>query len=285
MKKVLVLGSGGMAGHIITLYLKESGYDVTGFSLFKNEIYEGIVGDATDSALVKQIIDDGQYDYVINCIGVLNQFAENNHPNAVLLNAYLPHYLAKITENTKTRIIHMSTDCVFSGEKGAYHKDDLRDGRTFYDRTKALGELEDDKNITLRNSIIGPDINENGIGLFNWFMKQSGTINGFTKAIWTGQTTLQLAKTMDAVMQNGASGLYNSVPSSSISKFDLLKLFNHYLRNDELTITPVEGVSLDKSLISTPFEFDYKIPDYEVMVKEMADWIFTHKEIYKHYKL
>ena len=82
----------------------------------------------------------------------------------------------------------------FSGEKGNYLESDFPDGKTFYDRTKALGELNDDKNITLRNSIVGPDIKASGIGLLSWFMKQSGTINGFTKAMWTGQTTVQLAK-------------------------------------------------------------------------------------------
>lgn len=285
MKKVLVLGSAGMAGHMITLYLSESGYDVTGFSLTANTVYAGIVGDATDSAFIKEVVDKGKYDYIINCIGILNQFAESNRPNAILLNAYLPHYLAKITENTKTRIIHMSTDCVFSGKKGAYEAHDLRDGETFYDRTKALGELDDDKNITLRNSIVGPDINETGIGLLNWFMKQEGEINGFTKAIWTGQTTLQLAKTMDAVMKNGAAGLYNAVPDHPITKYELLVLFNRYLRDDALTIHPIDGVGLDKSLISTPFGFDYRIPDYEIMVKEMADWIFAHKGLYQHYGL
>ena len=284
-KKVIVLGSAGMAGHIITLYLNECGYDVTGFSLFENTVYKGIVGDATDSALIKRIVDEGNFDFIINCIGILNQFAESNHPNAILLNSYLPHYLVKLTENMKTRIIHMSTDCVFSGDRGGYKKDDVRDGQTFYDRTKALGEIEDDKNVTLRNSIVGPDINEKGIGLLNWFMQQENSINGYTRAVWTGQTTLQLAKTMDAVMQNGATGLYNSVPECSITKYELLRLFNHYLRNDALTINPVDGTCLDKSLVSTPFEFGYTIPTYEVMVKEMADWIFAHKELYPHYTL
>ena len=150
---------------------------------------------------------------------------------------------------------------------------------------KALGELEDNKNITLRNSIVGPDINENGIGLLNWFMKQTGTISGYTKAIWTGQTTLQLAKTMEAVMKNGVAGLYNAVPNESITKYELLKLFNHYLRGDRLTVQPVEGISLNKSLISTPFDFGYQIPGYKTMVKEMAEWIFAHRDLYPHYEI
>lgn len=284
-KKVLVMGSAGMAGHQIALYLIEKGYDVTGFSMELNPFVDGIVGDATDFDFVKKIISNNKFDYVINCIGILNQFAENNHAGAVLLNSYLPHFLAQITKDLKTRVIHMSTDCVFSGKKGSYKADDLRDGETFYDRTKALGELDDDKNTTLRNSIVGPDINENGIGLLNWFMKQSGSINGYTGAVWTGQTTLQLAKTMEYVMEHEVTGLYNSVPQKSITKYELLKLFNHYLRNDELIITPIEGVSLDKSLIASKLDGMYLVPDYETMVKEMAEWMRTHKKLYKHYNL
>ena len=284
-KKVLVMGSAGMAGHQITLYLMERGHDVKGFSLTPNPLVPGFVGDATDLAVVKNIITDGEYDYIINCIGLLNQFAECDHANAVMLNSFLPHYLAKITENMPTRIIHMSTDCVFSGKRGAYKTDDLRDGETFYDRTKALGELEDDKNTTLRNSIVGPDVNENGIGLFNWFMKQRGKINGFTGAVWTGQTTLQLAKTMEYVMKHQITGLYNAVPRESITKYELLKLFNHYLRNDELIINPIDGVSLNKSLVASPIDGKYIVPDYETMVADMAEWIYSHKEMYPHYGL
>ena len=156
---------------------------------------------------------------------------------------------------------------------------------SFYDRSKALGELEDEKNTTLRNSIVGPDTNEKGIGLLNWFMKQRGQINGYTGAIWTGQTTLQLAKTMAYVMENGITGLYNAVPAQSISKYELLGLFNHYLRRDEVTILPVAGVSLDKSLLPSPLDDRFVIPGYDVMVQQMAEWIFRHKELYPHYAL
>ena len=109
-----------------------------------------------------------------------------------------------------------------------------------------MGEINDDKNLTLRNSIVGPDIKQKGIGLLNWFMQQEGVVNGFTGAMWTGQTTIQLAKTMEVAAMNKVSGLINMVPATNISKYELLKLFNHYLRNDELTIYPVEGVVADK---------------------------------------
>ena len=103
--------------------------------------------------------------------------------------------------------------------------------------------------------------------------------------MWTGQTTLQLAKTMEYAAKTKAHGLVNAVPDKSISKYELLKLFNKYMRDNELIINPVEGVNADKSLKRTNFEMDYIIPDYETMVKELAAWMRKHKELYPHYKL
>lgn len=283
--KFLVLGCNGMAGHTISLYLKEQGHEVFGFDRRLSNLIESTAGDAMDASFMKDLIGINKYDTVINCIGLLNQFAENNKAGAAYLNAFFPHYLAQLTEGTNTQIIHMSTDCVFSGKRGQYTEDDLRDGTTFYDRSKALGELDDEKNITLRNSIVGPDINPNGIGLLNWFMQQHGEVSGFTGAMWTGQTTLQLAKTMEMAAKERAHGLYNTVPDSSISKCDLLRLFNKYIRKEKVTIVPVDKMAADKSLKRTRWDFDYKIPDYEKMVADLADWIRNHKLLYPHYCL
>lgn len=287
--KFLVLGCNGMAGHTISLYLKEQGHDVTGYARSESKFLKTVTGDAFDIEKLKTIIIDRNFDSVINCIGVLNQFAEQNKARAVFLNAYLPHFLAEITEGMKTQVIQMSTDCVFSGNRGAYKEHDFPDGTTFYDRSKALGELDDDKNITLRNSIVGPDINPKGIGLLNWFMKSTvdadAIIQGYTKTMWTGQTTLQFAKTMEAAAKEKAHGLYNTVPDHSISKGDLLQLFNKYFRGGHANITMVDGVIADKSLKRTNYNFGYIIPEYEVMVRELADWTKAHKALYPHYQL
>lgn len=280
-----ILGCNGMAGHTISLYLKEQGHSVVGFARTKSEYIDSIVGDAFDTELLRKVITEKKIDIVVNCIGMLNQFAEENKASASFLNSYLPHFLAEITANTETQIIHMSTDCVFSGKRGGYTEYDFCDGETFYDRSKALGELSDSKNITFRNSIVGPDINSEGIGLLNWFMNQNGEINGYTKSIWTGQTTLQLAKTIEKAALGKIHGLYNAVPDHSISKFELLKLFNHYFKGDSLKINPVEGISADKSLIRTKYDFDYLIPDYETMIAELAEWIKNHKDMYPHYNI
>ncbi len=284
--KFLILGCNGMAGHLISLYLKEQGHDVMGFALTKSKLIESVAGDAMDKALIRELVGVNKYDSVINCIGILNQFAEYNKPDAVYLNSYLPHYLAKLTEGTNTQIIHMSTDCVFSGKRGNYTEDDLRDGETFYDRTKALGELEDDKNITLRNSVVGPDIKQGGIGLLNWFMQQQGEVFGYTGAVWTGLTSLELAKVMETAAREKAHGLYNTVPDISITKCELLRLFNKYLRWDgEVKIVPVNKMSADKSLKRTRREFNYSFPDYEKMIYELSNWMVSHNTLYPHYSI
>lgn len=281
--KILVLGATGMAGHTISLYFKEAGHDVTAFSRREFKYCNNIIGDITDFSFLKKIIVQGRYEAVINAIGILNQDAENNKSKSVLINSYLPHFLAEITKDSKTRIIHMSTDCVFSGKTGGYTESSLRDGETFYDRTKALGELENNKDLTFRNSIIGPDCKKDGIGLFNWFMKQKGQVNGFTTAIWTGVTTITLAKAMECAVKENLTGLYNLVNNRKISKFELLKLFNRHMKNDQITILPSDKVSLDKSLVNNRNDFTFKVPGYEEMIVEMKEWIENHKELYSHY--
>ncbi|RID84735.1 NAD-dependent epimerase/dehydratase family protein [Peribacillus asahii] len=281
--KILVLGATGMAGHIISIYLKENGHDVTAFSRRRFEYCNNIIGDITNFAFVKSIVLEGNYDAVINAIGILNNDAEENKSLSILLNSYLPHYLSDITKDSKTRIIHMSTDCVFSGKTGGYTEISFKDGATFYDRSKALGELENNKDLTFRNSIIGPDMNEEGIGLFNWFMKQEGQIDGYSKAMWTGVTTLTLAKAMEKALKENLTGLYNLVNNRCISKLDLLKLFNKHMRDETISIISSDAVIVDKSLINNRNDFKFIVPSYEQMVIEMKEWIQNHKELYKHY--
>lgn len=281
--KLLVLGGTGMAGHTISIYFKEAGYDVTALSRREVDYCKNIKKDITDFESLKKIITEGKYDAIINTIGILNQNAEDNKSSAIILNSYLPHFLCDITKNMETRIIHMSTDCVFSGKTGGYTENSFRDGESFYDRTKALGELENDKDLTFRNSVIGPDINKNGIGLFNWFMKQEGQVYGFTKAIWTGVTTLTLAKAMEQALKEQLTGIYNLVNNETINKYELLKLFNKYMKENKIEILPSDKVSLDKSLINNRTDFSFKVPSYDTMIAEMKEWIYTHKELYPHY--
>lgn len=281
--KILVLGSIGMAGHLITLYFKEQGHDVTAYSMKPFPFCKNIVGNALDTDHFKSVLLSEDWDAVINCIGILNQMAEDNQSLAAYLNGYLPHLVADTLKDRKAKLVHMSTDCVFAGNTGPYYEDSLRDGLTFYDRSKALGEVVDGKNLTFRNSIVGPDTNENGIGLFNWFMKQEGTIKGFTGAMWTGVATITLARAMEQGIKENLTGLYNLVNNESISKYELLRLFNHEFRNDEIEILPADGLLLDKSLRRKRTDFSFVVPGYAEQVKDMKAWVDAHKELYPHY--
>lgn len=275
-----------MAGHLISLYFKEQGHEVVGFARQKSELLDStIVGDASDMSLIKRIIDEGNFDAVINCVGLLNQFAEENKAVAVLLNGYLPHYLTEITKDTKTRIIHMSTDCVFAGNDGPYYEDSFPNGVTFYDRSKAMGEINTAKDLTFRNSIVGPDIKPSGIGLFNWFMKQEDEVGGYTGAIWTGVTTYTLAKAMERALEENLTGLYNLVNNENISKYDLLELFNKYFRAGMVKVNPNDKLQLDKSLKSKREDFSFVVPSYEQQVIEMRVWVDAHPLLYPHYNV
>ena len=283
--KILVLGSAGMAGHLITVYMKEMGYDVTGFARRPCNYCKTIIGDANNISQLLEILNQEMYDVVINCIGVLNQKVDEQLSTGIYLNSYLPHKISEILKNMKTKLIHLSTDCVFAGNTGPYTEHSVCDGQSYYDRTKALGEIIDAKNLTFRMSIIGPDINETGIGLFHWFMKQESDIKGYTNAIWTGVTTLTLAKAMDQAIKENINGLYHLVNNQTISKYDLCNLFNEYFRNGQIKITPYAGITLDKTLKNTRTDFHFNVPTYHQMLSEMKEWMECHKDLYAHYKM
>ena len=283
MKKVVVLGSTGMAGHIIAEYMGQKGFDVYRVSRSERntEKSRGIDVINIDKLLI--YLDEVCPDVVINCIGLLQKGCEEHPDAAVLINAYLPHCLENHYQNSNTKIIHLSTDCVFSGERGNYNENDLRDGASFYDRSKALGEICNTKDLTFRMSIIGPDIDENGTGLFNWFMKQNGTIKGYSKAIWNGVTTLELAEAIVAAIDENLCGLYHLVPEESINKYDLLKLFQKTFGKTNVIIEREEQVVLDKSLVNNRTDFSYKVKSYPVQIEYMKKWIEANKDLYPLY--
>lgn len=282
--KVIVFGANGMAGHMVALYLQEQGHEITGFVKKKNDLFPCIEGNALDTNLVRKILEDTDYDIVVNCIGILNKAVDAKLAEGIYINSVLPHLLEECTENKKTKIIHISSDCVFTGNSGHYKETSHPDAESYYGRTKALGELErGGRNLTLRTSIVGPELKMDGIGLFHWFMSQTGFVNGFTEVIWSGVTTLELAKSIDIAMQQNLTGLYHLVNNTVISKYDLLCLFNKYMNNNRTTIHRNGSFINDKSLEDTRLELHHKIPSYEVMIQELAEWMHSHAQIYGQY--
>lgn len=281
--KVLVLGAGGMAGHVVALSLRKAGYEVDTLSAKNPLDKQTLLLDVTNKEKLSRYLSTQEYDAVVNCIGILVKQSDDRPDLAAYLNAYLPHFLEDFYKDTRTKVIHLSTDCVFSGKNAPYKEDSPYDGELFYDRSKALGEINNSKDLTFRMSIIGPDMQPSGVGLFNWFYKQEGEIPGYQKAIWSGITTIELAKGIKAALEQDLTGLYHLVPGRGISKFGLLGVFKNVFGRDDISIAPNDTVSLDKTLVNTRTDFDFTVGDYHTMVSEMRDWIITHKDLYGHY--
>lgn len=281
---ILVLGAGGMAGHVVATHLKEIGHTVRTVSA-RNKLDEStVLIDVTNQSQLEEFLKENSFDVVVNCIGVLVKQSEDRKDLASYLNSYLPHFLEYFYKDTPTKIVHLSTDCVFSGKNAPYYENSLYDGEIFYDRSKALGEILNEKDLTFRMSIIGPDMQPSGIGLFNWFYAQTGEIGGYTTAIWNGVTTITLAKAIGVALEQNLTGLYHLVPEGNISKYNLLGLFKEVFDRSDITINPTEAVTLDKTLINTRKDFNFVVPEYPEMILEMKNWINDHKSLYKHYE-
>lgn len=283
-KKIIILGANGMAGHILTKGLSEknSGYHIISVARNDSIIKPSVMLDVTNFDNLKRLIESESPDVIINCIGILNETAENNPDQAILLNSYLPHYLEALTKNTTVKIMHISTDCVFSGKEGSYLESSPKNGIGFYAQSKALGEINNSKDLTFRTSIIGPELNENGIGLFHWFVNQNSEVQGFEKVFWTGVTTMELLSAVKQAISEDLRGLYHLVFEREISKFELLNIINNEFSLG-LNIIPNDKYSADKSLINSRRDFKFNVKSYEEMIKEMRSWVIINKELYPHY--
>ena len=285
-KKILVLGSTGLIGHQVFNYLKDnSSYELHNISYRKKLQADTIILDVRcEASFVEELVNIAP-DYIINCIGVLISSSKKDPENAIFLNAYMPHRLARLADNINAKLIHISSDCVFSGDNGGeYIENDEKDGVGTYAKTKGLGEVTNDKHLTLRTSVVGPELKNEGEELFHWFMSQSGSISGFTNAIWSGVTSIELAKAVKWSIEKNITGLYHITNNSSISKNKLLKLFKKHTKKD-IDITSTGGKNINKSFVDTRLLLDYKIPSYDQMISEMVDFILNNRTLYSQYKI
>ena len=286
MKKVLILGAGGMAGHMVYYYFD---------SLQKYRLYtvchktplteHSFILDVCDANKLATILIDIQPDIIINCIGILIKGSEKSIKNAIYINAYYPHLLSDIISKNlqSSKLIHISTDCVFSGEKGNYTFDDKKDALDVYGMTKNLGEVINEKDLTIRTSIIGPELKKNGEGLFHWLFSNRAAkeLNGYTKSVWSGITTLELAKAIDFAINTDLIGLQQLSNNTQITKYELLKLIASQF-NLPVEIKPVDGIISDKSIISSIS--GYNVPSYFEMLNDLHNFMSKNKKLYTQYE-
>jgi dTDP-4-dehydrorhamnose reductase len=279
--RVLVLGATGMLGHKVWQVLRDrfdtwgtvrSTSDANANPLFlgSRSIIPGL--EATDVASFGTAIDRVRPDAVINCIGIVKQVPAGRDPvSSIAINSLLPHEIAAFCDQVGARLVHVSTDCVFTGDQGMYTEDERPDAKDLYGRSKLLGEVEN-PHLTLRTSIIGREIRTSH-GLVEWFLGEERTrLPGYTKAIFSGLPTAVFAQIIAEVVEKhiGLAGLYH-VSSEPISKYDLLLLLRDGYRR-EVEIDPVPDVQIDRSLDSTRFRTmtGYRPEAWESMVEEMA---------------
>jgi dTDP-4-dehydrorhamnose reductase len=282
-KRVLLLGATGMAGHMAYYYLRYTGkYEMIPVVYRTKLTEDSLVVDVTNKQLVTNIVQSFRPDIILNCVGILIKGSKDNPANAIYINAYFPHFLKELADKAKAKLIHISTDCVFSGKRGHYTVSDFRDADDIYGRSKALGEVIDNKDLTIRTSIVGPELKSSGEGLFHWFMGQTGTINGYTTAIWGGVTTLELAKAIDYAIENDAVGLVQLSNGIAISKYELLFLFKKIWKREDINIIRDEGNGVDKSILPS-HNFDYHVPEYEKMLEQLHAWMKKNVTTYTQY--
>ncbi|MEC7812029.1 MAG: SDR family oxidoreductase [Verrucomicrobiota bacterium] len=280
--RLLILGGSGMLGHQlwrslhaqhdIWVTLRRPAADFAPYHLF-DEAKSIQVDDITDDATLGQALAQAKPDAVINCVGLIKQRDEaSDEALTVRVNAEFPHRLAKRCGETGARLIHFSTDCVFAGTRGNYTEDDPADATDLYGQSKHRGEVTGPQCVSLRTSVIGHELGTN-LGLLDWFISQrSQTINGFKKAIYSGFTTLEMARIVERILTQHAalSGLWH-VASEPISKFDLLQLCREKL-GWEGVIEPNDEFVCDRSLNGDRFNeaTGYKPPGWQAMISELA---------------
>jgi dTDP-4-dehydrorhamnose reductase len=278
MKKVLIIGATGMLGSMVYSYLKTVNKYKLYNTVYRNKLTDNsIILDVTTKEALVNTLDTLKVDVVINCVGALVQESQSNPVGAIYLNAILPYVLVNWCDENDAKLIHISTDCVFNGQKGNYAEDDFKDADDVYGRSKALGEISTFPHCTLRTSIIGPELKQNGSGLLDWFMKQDKTIKGYVNAYWSGVTTLELAKAIGKTIENDLSGLYHVCNGDKISKYELLHLFKKETNKNLIDIERSEEYCSDKSLVKST-KYDFEVPSFEDMIKELFILINGKKE-------
>lgn len=282
MAQILVLGVTGMLGNAVFRVLSADSEHETWGTLrsgaalrhFPAESRARLLAgvDALDQDALVTAVARVRPDVVINCVGLIKHLSDANDPlSALPINAMLPHRLERLCALGGARLIHVSTDCVFSGRKGLYLEGDLSDSEDLYGKSKYIGELHDRPNaITLRTSIIGHELGSR-YALVDWFLSQQGSVKGFTKAVFSGLPTVELARVMKdlVIPRPQLNGLYH-VAAQPIAKLDLLQLIAAEY-GKQIDIRPDDALVIDRSLDGSRFRdaTGYVAPAWPELIRKM----------------
>tara|TARA_B100000767_G_C19707319_1_gene511129 strand:- start:411 stop:1286 length:876 start_codon:yes stop_codon:yes gene_type:complete len=288
-KKILILGIDGMIGHKIAQLLEQEN---NLFGTTRKTIGPKKLGLKT-SNLIKKDFDKNQSlgfldnlnpDIIINCVGITTRRINNdNISNLEFINSRLPHYLNEWTEKNDKRLIHFSTDCVYSGKSGMYSESDNPDAIDLYGKSKAIGEINNTKALTIRTSLIGREV-YNHTELFEWLYKnKSGKVYGYENVYYSGLTTIRMSKILEKIINYypDLQGVFN-ISSKPITKYSLLNLINRHFKL-EIQVKKDLKIKSNKVLISKKITeiTDIEIPTWEDLIVEFKEDCVKYSEIYK----
>ena len=285
-QKVIIIGSTGMLGHqVLDFFLEQNDFEIHDIVYRNKRREESIICDVTDFTKIQEIINDISPNYIVNCVGVLIKGSKTSPSNAIKINSFLPHFLVDISEKIGCKVIHVSTDCVFSGKDGNYVESSFRDADDIYGRSKALGEIMLNNHLTIRTSIIGPELKENGEGLLHWYLTNNEKmVFGYKNVLWGGVTTYELAKAIHFSVVNELNGIWNLTNNKSISKIDLLGLFNARVNSTFKKVINQDNSKISNKSLMSERSIGYQVPNYSQMINEMFERMKINHDDYPHYK-
>ena len=291
--RILVFGATGMLGHTVFKFLNQTNHNIECYGSIRNKKDEELFDIHFSKNLrifdgfnnldkLEKFIKKVEPQVILNCIGLIKQRDNSeNQPEAIFINSLLPHQISKVCNELGIRLIHFSTDCVFSGSKGNYKESDLPDARDIYGLAKFMGEINNKNSLTIRTSIIGHEL-KNSLGLLEWFLGEKREITGYSKAIFSGLTTLEVSRfLLDHIFKNNKIyGVYH-LASEPITKLKLLEIINNVYKSKKNIISS-SSLKINRSLDGSKLIelTKYKVPNWEEMIKDLYRWNKNYEKVF-----
>jgi len=275
--KIAIIGATGMVGHVLFYELRKKNIDVTGIGRRKIEKDLLNFDLYTDRDQVKRFLQDSKFDIIINCSAILVNESNKNRFQAVFINSFLPHLLVDLFKNTNTKVVHLSTGGVFSGNDEFYFEDSPLSPLTYYGITKAAGEFNNNKDLVIRSDFWGPENKKNGTGLFNWFLNQdNSTVTSYTNVFFNGISNIELARIMLDLINY--TGIVHIGTNERKSKCDFLEKIRNVFNLENTTL--VKNDTIKKNIyLKSKKELPY-INDFDTMINDIYHYLINNKDYY-----
>jgi dTDP-4-dehydrorhamnose reductase len=279
--KILIIGATGMVGHVLFNELKKKNINVIGIG--RRKIEDGIIqlDLYTEWEQFKLFLQNNKFDLIINCSAVLINESKKNKLQASFINSFLPHFLVDLFRDTSTKIVHLSTGGVFSGNDDYYFEDSPLSPQTYYGITKAAGEFDSEKDLVVRSDFWGPDIKKEGSGLFNWFLNQQGAVAGYSNVFFNGISNIEFAKIIIELLKH--NGIIHIGSKSKYSKYDFLEKTITVFSLDKINLIKDDSHTKNiylKSNKNLSLNNEFDVLNHVQMIDNMYQYLMDNYQYY-----